>query len=265
MERSERMLLAGKVALVSGVGPGMGRDVSLALAQHGADVMMTARSKEIIARVVPEIGALGRKSRFVLGDITDPESCERVAKTAADELGGIDILVNNAFFQGDRKPLMEIDSDDWRHVLEVNVLGSMNMTRAVVPFMEQREEGRIIMVNSMQGLRMVPGGFGTYASSKAALASITRTLAFELGPKGIRVNGIHPGMIMGEALRGYFRYLADERGCTYEDIYQEFSSEAALGYIPDSKEFAGTVVYLASDLGKPVTGQSIVTDAGAFR
>ncbi len=86
-----------------------------------------------------------------------------------------------------------------------------------------------------------------------------------MGPTGIRVNGIHPGMIMGDALRGYLRYLADERGCNYEDIYQGFSSEAALGYILDSQEFAGTVVYLASDLGKPVTGQSIVTDAGAFR
>lgn len=259
------MLLAGKVAIVSGVGPGMGRDISLALAEHGADVMLTARSNDVISTVVPQIEALGRKARVVLGDITDVEACERVAKTAADELGGLDILVNNAFFQGERKSLMEIDSDDWRRVLEVNLLGSMNMTRAAVPFMEQRGGGRIIMVNSMQGLRTVPGGFGTYASSKAALASITKTLAFELGSKGIRVNGIHPGMIMGDALKGYFRYLADEEGCTYDDIYQRFSSEAALGYVPDSQEFAGSVVYLASDLSKPVTGQSIVADAGAFK
>ncbi|MBJ19389.1 MAG: SDR family oxidoreductase [bacterium] len=259
------MLLNGKVAIVSGVGPGMGRDTALALATHGADVVLMARSEEVVIGVAPEIEAVGRKACIVLGDITDQGACERVAKVAAEEFGRIDILVNNAFFQGERKPLMEVESDDWRRVLEVNLLGSMNMTRAVVPFMEERGEGRIIMVNSMQGLRTVPGGFGPYASSKAALASITKTLAYELGPKGIRVNGIHPGMIMGDALRGYFHHLAKEQGCSYEEIHQSISSESALGYIPDSQEYSGTVVYLASDLGKPVTGQSIVTDAGAFR
>jgi len=258
------MLLKGKSAIVAGIGPGMGRAVSIALAKHGADVMMMARKKETIERVSLEIEALGRKAPYYLGDVTNRRDCDATAEAAVQVLGSVDVLVYNAFYQGELKSLIDVNLDDWRRVLDVNLFGSINMVRAVVPHMEKQGDGRIIMINSLQGLKMVPGGFGCYSSSKAALTAVTRTLAHELGSKGIRVNGIHPGLIMGEAIRAYFRSLAEQENCRFEDIYERFAAEAALGYIPDSEEMAGTAVFLASDLARPITGQSIVTDGGTF-
>ena len=164
------MLLEGKSAIVAGVGPGMGRAVSVALAKHGAHVMMMARTKEIIAQVSTEIEALGRKAPYHLGDVTNRRDCEAAAEAAFKAFGGVDVLVYNAFYQGDLRPLIDVDFDDWRRVLDVNLLGSVNMVRAVVPQMEKQGGGRIIMIISLQGLKLVPGGFGCYSC--------------HLGPKG---------------------------------------------------------------------------------
>ncbi len=119
------------------------------------------------------------------------------------------------------------------------------------------------MVNSLQAWTVVPG-FGSYAASKAALENITRGLAAELGPRGIRVNGSHPGMIMGDALKAFLEQQAEQQGCSYQQVHDRYASGAAMGYIPDAREMAGTVLYLASELARPITGQSIGINAGAW-
>ncbi len=146
---------------------------------------------------------------------------------------------------------------------EVNVIGLINMVRSLAPSMEARGGGSIIMVNSDQAYRVVPG-FAAYSASKGALVNVTRHLASELGSKGIRVNCIHPGMIMGDALRGFFNYLAQQQGTSAELVQRSFADQTALGYIPDAAEMAGTVVFLASALAKPITGQSIGINAGGW-
>jgi NAD(P)-dependent dehydrogenase (short-subunit alcohol dehydrogenase family) len=110
---------------------------------------------------------------------------------------------------------------------------------------------------------VVPG-FAAYSASKGALINVTRHLAVELGRQRIRVNCIHPGMIMGEPLRGFFAHLAEQQGTTAEQVHRSFADQTALGYLPDAAEMAGTVVFLASDLSKPITGQSIGINAGAW-
>jgi NAD(P)-dependent dehydrogenase (short-subunit alcohol dehydrogenase family) len=255
------VLLEGKVAIVSGIGPGMGRDISLAFAREGADVVLGGRTPSKLDGVAAEVEALGRRAVPLVCDVGDAESCRALADGASDQLGHVDILVNNAYDGGNAKSLLDSDLADWRRTMEVNLFGTLEMTRAVVPHLAASGDGRIVMVNSMSTQRIQPK-FGAYAASKGALATVTKTLARELGPMGIRVNGIHPGYIYGDSVEWYFNHQAEKRGVPFQEVYDEVASETCLGYLPHSSEIAGTVVFLASPLAKPVTGQMIGVNCG---
>ncbi len=255
------MLLEGKVAIVSGIGPGMGRDISLAFAAEGADVVLGGRTLAKLEGVAAEIEALGRKALPVVCDVSDAESCQALTDRAAGDLGRVDILVNNAFDGGNAKTLMDSNLDDWRRTMDVNLFGTLEMTRAAVPHLAESGDGRVVMVNSMSTQR-IQAKFGAYAASKGALATVTKTLAKELGPMGIRVNAIHPGYIYGDSVEWYFNHQAEKRGVPFQEVYDEVASETCLGYLPHSSEIAGTVVFLASPLAKPVTGQMIGVNCG---
>jgi len=255
------MLLEGKVAIVSGIGPGMGRDISLAFAREGASVALGGRTLSRLEEVAAEVEALGVKAFPVVCDIADEDSANAAVAAAAEALGGIDILVNNAYDGGDNKRFMDADLDRWRQTMDVNLWGSLAMTRAVVPHMEARGDGRIIMINSMS-VQRIQARWGAYVASKSALAGITKTLALELGEKGIRVNAIHPGYIYGDSVEWYFNHLAEKRGVEFQEVYDEIAAETCLKYLPHSEEIAGTAVYFASALAKPVTGQMIGVNAG---
>ncbi len=254
-------LLDGKVAIVSGIGPGMGRDISLAFAREGADVVLGGRTEKKLARVASAVEELGGRALPVPCDIADADACRALADRATTELGGIDVLVNNAFHNGDFSRLLDADLDDWRRTMDVNLFGALNMVRAVAPAMQERGEGRIIMVNTMSTQR-IEAGWGAYAASKGALATVTKTLAKELGPAGIRVNALHPGYIWGRPVEWFFEQQAKERGITPQEVYDEVAGETCLGYLPDSAEIAGTAVFFASALSRPVTGQMIGVNAG---
>ncbi|MET0903113.1 MAG: SDR family oxidoreductase [Acidimicrobiales bacterium] len=255
------MLLEGKVAIVSGIGPGMGRDISLKLAEHGADVVLGARRTEKSEEVAEEVRALGRRAEVVSLDITDAAACEEAVARAVGAFGGLDILVNNAFHDGNRKAFLDAPLEEWRQTMEVNFWGTLQMTRAAAPAMIERGGGRVVMVNTMSAHRIEPT-YGAYAASKGALETVTKTLATELGAHGIRVNGIHPGYIWGDSVEWYFGYLGKKRGISGDEVYQEVASETALGYLPHSSEIAGSVVFFASELSKPVTGQSLDVNCG---
>jgi NAD(P)-dependent dehydrogenase (short-subunit alcohol dehydrogenase family) len=254
-------MLEGKVALISGVGPGMGRDIALLFARHGADLVLGARRADGVEAIAAEVEALGRRAVRVRLDITDPASCEDAAAAAVDALGGIDVLVNNAFHDGDFARFEEADLDSWRATMEVNLWGTLRMTQAVVPSMKERGGGRVVMINTMS-VRRIQARFGAYAASKGALETATKTLAVELGRHGIRVNGIHPGYIWGPSVEAYFAHLAERRGVSPEEVYREVAAETCLEYIPSSEEIAGSVLFFASDLSTPVTGQSLGVNAG---
>ncbi|CAN5569734.1 SDR family oxidoreductase [soil metagenome] len=257
------MLFDGKVAIVSGSGPGLGKEVALGLAREGADVVVGARRADGVAKVAAKIEALGRRALPVTCDVTDPDACQALFDQTVAEMGGVDVLVANAYHDGDFSPVLHADLDTWRTTLDVNLFGAVHMTRAVASPMKARGGGRIVMVNTMSTERIQPG-FGIYAASKAALKSINRTLAQELGPDGIRVNGVHPGYIWGPSVEWFFQQQAEERGITPEEVYAEVAAETSLGYIPDAAEIAGAVLLLASDLGRSITGQALGANAGQW-
>ena len=254
-------LLDGRVAIVSGIGPGMGRDISLQLAEHGACVVAGARTEANVGALVDELKAEGREALGVQLDITDEASCAAAVAAALDRFGHVDVLVNNAFDDGDHRSFTSADLDNWRRTMETNFFGTLQLIRAVVPAMRERGEGRIVNINSMSAVKVEPR-YGAYAASKSALATITKTLALELGSFGIRVNAVHPGYIWSEKLQMYFQYLADKNGISYDEQLDSIVSTTALGYLPHSSEIAGAVVFLASDLAKPITGQAIHVNCG---
>jgi NAD(P)-dependent dehydrogenase (short-subunit alcohol dehydrogenase family) len=271
------MLLDGKVVIVSGVGVGFGRDLALAMAEHGAAVVMGARREKYLVSVANEIEDAGGRCAWRTCDITVSEECEALAQLAADEFGGLDVLVNNAFDPGVTKgspyewepsgdpvswdTFIDADIEIWRRAMDVNFFGTLNMTKAAVPHLRARGEGRVIMINTQSSMWIKPT-HGAYAASKGALWTATKTLARELGPFGIRVNGLHPGFIDGEPVSKSINEGAARAGVPVEQVRTSIAAETCLGYLPSGTELAGAAVFFASDLSRSITGQALAINAG---
>lgn len=257
------MLLKDRVAIVSGIGPGMGRDISIALAKQGADIVLAARSQANLDPVAKEIEELGRRALAVPTDIANANDCRALVETAKSKLGRIDVLVNNAF-KGGVEPRMEaVTMDEWRAIFDVNVFGSLQLSQLVLPFMKEQGGGSIVFINSMS-MRIIEPAMGGYAASKGALMIAAQTLAKEVGPYRIRVNSVVPGYIWSDKLAGYFRYLAKQQNTTYEAVLDEIRGRTALHHIPTSEEIADAVLFFASDLSRAITGQALDVNGGHF-
>jgi NAD(P)-dependent dehydrogenase (short-subunit alcohol dehydrogenase family) len=257
------MLLEDRVAIVSGSGPGIGRAAARALAREGANVVLGARREDGLQKVSSDIEGLGRKAVAVRTDITVIEDCRALADAAMAEFGRIDILVNNAFMQPPMKPIEETSEEEWLQAYNVNVLGSLNMTNAVLPAMKEQRSGSVVFVNT-QSARMADVNLGAYSATKSALLTVARTLAREVGEHGIRVNSVVPAHVWGPSLKYYFNMLAEEEGTTPEAIYERVAADSCLKHIPDSAEVADAIVFFASDLARAVTGQSLYVNAGQW-
>lgn len=257
------MLLKDKVVVVSGIGPGLGRDTALAMAREGARLVLGARTRSKLDELAAELKEGGTEVAVAETDITDDGSCAALAAEAKRAFGRVDALVNNAYHAGTYEKVEDTDLETWRAPYEVNVLGTLRLTKAVIPLMKEQGGGSIVMICSMSMRRILPA-FGGYSASKAALANATQTLAAELGAYGIRVNSVVPGYIWGPALKGYFAQQAEAAQTTAAEVYDGVASETALGHIPTGAEIAESVVFFASDMSKVITGQSLDVNAGHF-
>src|ERR1700729_1826502 len=250
-------LLSGKVCVVSGVGPGLGRQAAKALAAHGADLVLAARRQSTLDDVLAEVSSLGARAVTVPTDITDPEACARLMAAGAEGVGGVDVLVNNAFRFDAFKSFEEVDLAHWRKIMDTNLFGSLQMTRAVLPAMRERGGGSVVMGASQP--QPVQGG---YAISKGALLTATRVLAYELGPSNVRVNAVVPGWMAGPSVDIYIEMRSTGRGVPAQVVVDELNARVPLGRIPSDGDVAGSIVYLASDLSSAMTGQALDTNGG---
>jgi NAD(P)-dependent dehydrogenase (short-subunit alcohol dehydrogenase family) len=257
------MFGTAKAAVITGVGPGMGRSIALGLARGGVDVVLAARRAERLEAVAAEIRALGRDPLVVPTDITDRASCQRLVDFAAERFGGIDVLVQNGHHEGDWQPVVDADPDVWRDILDVNLFGALHLVQAVVPVMRDRGGGSIILVNSGAAVR-TPATMGAYSTSKAALAALARTLAVEVGGWRIRVNGVFLGPVLGENLTRLGAGAAAAAGSTVEEWLKVKATEMPLGFVPTPDQCAGAVLFLASDLAGAVTGQHLSVNGGQW-
>lgn len=257
------MFAEGKVAIVTGIGPGMGRSIALGLARHGVDLAMAARRVERLEAVAEELRALGRDPLVVPTDITDANACcDLVAKTV-DRFGGVDYLVQNGHHEGDWAPVLDADADSWRAIFEVNFYGALHLVQAAVPLMRERGAGSVVLVNSGATVR-TPPSMGAYSASKSALAALTRTLALEVGSSGVRVNGVFLGPVQGENLARLGAGAARAAGLSLDQWMGSKAEEIPLGTVPTPDECAGAVLFLCSDLAAAVTGQHLAVNGGQW-
>jgi NAD(P)-dependent dehydrogenase (short-subunit alcohol dehydrogenase family) len=254
-------LLSGKVCVVSGVGPGLGRQAALALAAHGADVVVAARQQARLDEVLAEVVGLGARAIAVPTNIVDPDACAALMAAANGEFGGIDVVVNNAFRSDVFQSFEDVDLSIWRKIMDVNLFGSLQMTKAALPFLRQRGGGSVVNVASMVTRQPQPAQ-GGYAISKGALLTATRVLAYELGPSNIRVNAVVPGWMAGPSVDMYIEMTSSGRGVPAQEIIDELNARVPLGRIPRDADVAGAIVYLASDLSSAMTGQALDTNGG---
>lgn len=250
------MRLVDKVAIVTGAARGLGRSFAVKLAQEGAKIMalnIAARpkDKEDLDETVNRIRATGREADLFHGDVTDESQTLAMAEATVKRFGKVDILVNNAaIYDGlKRKPFHEIDLNEWDLVMKVNVKGAFLCTRAVFPYMRDQGYGKIVNIAS-EVFFTGSHGFAHYVASKGGIIGMTRALAIELGPHGIRINCLAPGFTDTEASRG----LAD--------VAKYDTSKTPLGRVVKPEDLTGTAVFLASSESDFLTGQTLLVDGG---
>jgi NAD(P)-dependent dehydrogenase (short-subunit alcohol dehydrogenase family) len=257
------MLLAEKVAVVTGVGAGLGKAAALALAREGAAVALVARTESRLDEVADEIHQLGGKALSIPGSVTKPEDCARIAETAVDKLGRIDVVVNSAF-RGDRsEPFESADLGFWRKVYEVNLWGPLQLVQACFPALKASGDGSVVNIASMSA-RLIRPNDGGYSTSKGALLTATKSMAIDLAPHRIRVNAVVPGWIWGPNVQTYVDWQVSERGCTPDEVIAEITAGIPLGEIPPQEDIAEAIVFFASGMSRMITGQSLDVNGGEF-
>jgi NAD(P)-dependent dehydrogenase (short-subunit alcohol dehydrogenase family) len=250
--------LEGKVAVVTGAAQGIGEAVAEALAQQGAHVVaadLQAKKAEAVAKRIA--ANTGQRALAVRVDVSDEAQVNEMVEQVLQEFGRIDILVNDAAIFTSLYPLKDFDAisvEEWDGVMAVNLRGTFLCCKAVVPAMRRQQYGRIINVSSSVFWRGIPG-FLHYSTSKAGVIGFTRSLAFELGKDGITVNSIAPGYTQSEGV------VDVQNQGIGQDPYEVAAGQAiARPQLPE--DLVGTFVFLASDAGAFVTGQTLVVDGG---
>lgn len=241
------MNLQNKVALITGARRGIGRAIALKYAEAGADCILWARSAP--DELAEEIRAMGRRAVAAAVDVSDTEAVDAAVKEAMKELSTIDILVNNAGINDDAL-LIRMKLEQWRRVLDVNLTGAFNCCKAVSRAMLKNERGRIINISSVIGQMGNPGQ-ANYAASKAGLIGFTKSLAKELGSRGITVNAIAPGFI-----------TTDMTAELSEEAKAALLNNIPLGKLGEVEDIAECALYLAGDGARYVTGQVLNVDGG---
>ena len=243
--------LSGKSAVVIGGTSGIGHAISLGLAQAGADVVPTSRRSELVAQTASEIEALGRRALRCETDVQDRNSLERVLAKTIEAFGKVDILVNCAG-QTRRAPTLDFPEADWNAILETNLTGTLRAAQVFGRHMLERGYGRIVHIASVASF-VALYEVAAYAASKAAVASLTKSLALEWGPRGVCVNAIAPGVFPTDLNRSLLE--GTERG-------REFLTRIPMKRFGDVDELCGAAVFLASDAASYVNGEVLVVDGG---
>jgi len=259
------MLLEGKTVIVSGVGEGLGREVAQAAYGQGANVVLGARTKAKLAKVAAEFDTT--RVAFVATDITSEADCRRLVDLAIERFGALDGLVNVAAMDQVFGGFSDADFADWRAVYEVNVVGTLQLSKAAIPHLAREAGPASGIVHILSQSMWVPATEvmqAAYAASKGALLSATYGMAKELGPRRIRVNAVVPSWMWGPMVQGYVAWTAASQNVPEEQVLSSLTARTALPEIASDGDVANAAVYLMSPFAGGITGQSLAVNAGDY-
>ncbi len=245
--------LTGRTALVTGASRGIGRALALGLAAAGADLAVSARSADALAEVATEVEALGRKAFVLPVDVTGPEACHQLVADAIGALGHVDVLVNNAGGSTFFGPLLDLRFSGWEKTMRLNVDSLVHLCQATGRHMVERGSGSVINVASVAGLGATPM-MAAYGASKAAVISLTKSLAHEWGGSGVRVNALCPGWTKTDLNHDLWGGEDGGAGWVQGQAIKRWGTV---------EEMVGPTVFLASDASAYMTGQTLVIDGGS--
>jgi NAD(P)-dependent dehydrogenase (short-subunit alcohol dehydrogenase family) len=244
--------LAGKTALVTGASRGIGRAIAVGYARAGADLAVAARTAEALAETVAEVEALGRKAFVVTADVTDRDAAQAMVRDAIAALGHLDVVVNNAGGTSFMVPFTDVRFDGWQKVMRLNTESVVHVLQAAGPHLLERGSGSVVNVASVAGVGGAPM-VTPYAASKAAVVSLTKSVAIEWASRGVRVNALCPGWTATDLNRALWEN---------EDVSKAMTAGIPMGRWARPEEMVGAAVFLASDSASYVTGQVLLVDGG---
>ncbi|MFJ3903219.1 SDR family oxidoreductase [Streptomyces sp. NPDC090025] len=256
------MLLQGKTVIVSGVGAGLGHQVAAAVVRDGGNAVLGARTEANLAKSAAEIDPAGTRTAHLPTDITDEAQCEALAALAVERFGGVDAVVHVAAWDSYFGGLEDADFGSWQGVLDVNLLGTLRMTRACLPALKER--GGAVVIVGTQSAIAAPSEVrqAAYAASKGALTSTMYSLARELGPHRIRVNTVLPGWMWGPPVQAFVQFAAHTEQLPEEQVLARLTERMALPELATDGDVADAITFLASDRARAITGQSLLVNAG---
>lgn len=257
--------LANKVALVTGANRGIGRVISIRLAQAGAQLVLTGRDQaglEETARMISELKTDGKLAPMIFHlDLLDASSIDAAVEKTLNVFGRIDILVNNSGITGKVAPLWEIGEEEWDETIDTNLKGPFLLSRAVIPAMLQEKSGSIVFIGSVTGKRPFMHR-SVYGASKLGLVGMMRTLAVELGSHGIRVNLISPGFVAGLRLDGVIDTVAEIEKISSDEARAKMEAMIPMAHFVTPENIADGVLFLASDRSAGITGADLNISGG---
>ena len=266
IEQGETMELGlrNKVAVIGASSKGLGRAIAHGLAEEGAAVVVCARNTEALEATATEIREnTGSEVMSMAADVSDPHDVENLIQVSIEHFGGIDILVNNA--GGPRAGRFDdLDVTDYQDAVNLNLMSTINLTRAVVPSMRARGGGRIINLTSVSVKQPVEG-LMLSNMARTGVIGFAKTLATELAPENILINNVCPGIIFTDRIQQLATVRAEEAGVTFDEAIENMTQNIPLGRIGDPHEFANLVVFLASERASYITGTTIQVDGGMIK
>jgi 3-oxoacyl-[acyl-carrier protein] reductase len=258
--------LRDRVAIVTGASRGIGRQIALDFAREGTHLVLNARSESALDATAHEAAAHGVRVVTVVADLFDHEAAPMIAERAADELGRLDILVNNTGGGGNPTRLQKLTARDWQEGFELNFFSAVRMTTACLPFMLERGWGRVVSLSSTYGVEPGPY-FGPYSAAKAALLNYSKNLSRAFSAQGVLANCVIPGVTITEAINENAASAAEAQGITPDEVMATMMEKdpVAMGRFGDPQEVAAAVVFLASDAASWITGAALAVDGGTLR